>query len=73
MKKLRILASLAVFILASAFTMPVQAAYSKSGKYIVQPGETLSGIASRLGTTVSALMEDNPQITTRDCCMPGIA
>lgn len=48
MKKLRILASLAVFILASAFTMPVQAASSKSGKYIVQQGETLSGIASRL-------------------------
>lgn len=63
MKKFQILVSIVVFILASAFTMPAQAAYSKSGKYIVQPGETLSGIASQLGTTVSALMKDNPQIT----------
>ena len=63
MKKFRILASITVFILASAFTMPVQTAYSKGGKYIVQPGDTLSGIASQLGTTVAALEKDNPQIT----------
>ena len=63
MKKFRILASITVFILASAFTMPVQTAYSNSGKYIVQSGDTLSGIASQLGTTVSALEKDNPQIT----------
>jgi LysM repeat protein len=62
MNKFRILASVIVFILASAFTMPVQTTFSKSGKYIVQPGDNLSEIASRLGTTVSALLKDNPQI-----------
>lgn len=63
MKKFRILASITVFILATAFTLPVQTAYSKSGKYIVQPGDNLSEIASRFSTTLSTLLKDNPQIT----------
>jgi peptidoglycan endopeptidase LytF len=37
-----------------------------SGPYTVQPGDTLSGIAQRFGTTVNALLRANPQISNRN-------
>lgn len=39
--------------------------------YIVQQGDTLSGIAQRFGTTTSALMQANPQITQASLIFPG--
>ena len=34
--------------------------------HIVQPGETLSGIAQKYGTTVAAILKLNPNITNPD-------
>lgn len=42
-------------------------------RYTVQPGDTLSGIAARLGTTVAALMQANPQIEDADRLNAGQA
>jgi LysM repeat protein len=39
--------------------------------YIVQQGDTLSRIAQRFGTTTSALMQANPQITNPSLIFPG--
>jgi len=39
--------------------------------YRVQPGDTLSGIAVRFGTTVSAILAANPQITDPDIIFAG--
>ena len=39
--------------------------------YIVQQGDTLSHIARRFGTTTSALMQANPQITQPSLIFPG--
>jgi LysM repeat protein len=39
--------------------------------YTVQPGDTLSEIAVRFGTTVPALMERNPQIFDPNLIFPG--
>ncbi|MEJ2301908.1 MAG: LysM peptidoglycan-binding domain-containing protein [Anaerolineales bacterium] len=39
--------------------------------YIVQPGDNLTLIAQRLGTTVSALEKANPQITNPSLIYPG--
>jgi LysM repeat protein len=39
--------------------------------YIVQPGDNLTIIAQRLGTTVSALEQANPQITNPSLIYPG--
>jgi LysM repeat protein len=38
---------------------------------VVQPGDTLSGIASRFGITLGALEAANPQITNPDLIFPG--
>jgi N-acetylmuramoyl-L-alanine amidase len=38
---------------------PVEPAVASSGAYVVQPGDTLSAIAARAGTTVAALAADN--------------
>jgi N-acetylmuramoyl-L-alanine amidase len=40
-------------------TAPVQAAPQTSGGYVVQPGDTLSAIAARAGTTVASLAAAN--------------
>jgi LysM repeat protein len=40
--------------------------------YIVQPGDTLFLIATRFGTTVSALLGLNPEITNPDMIEPGM-
>ena len=45
---------------------PDPAASTSAGRYAVQPGDTLSGIAARLGTTVADLMHANPQIEHAD-------
>lgn len=41
--------------------------------HVVRQGETLSGIAARYGTTVSTLLQANPQIQQRDLIHPGDA
>ena len=43
----------------------------RPGRYIVQPGDTLSIIARRFGTTVAAILSRNPQITNPDLIFPG--
>lgn len=40
-------------------------------QYTVQPGNTLSGIASQYGTTVQNLLANNPGITNRNLIYPG--
>lgn len=40
-------------------------------RYTVQPGDTLGGIAARLGTTVAALMATNPHIEDADRIYAG--
>lgn len=39
--------------------------------YVVQPGDTLSGIARRFGVSLSALIRANPQIDDPDRIFPG--
>ena len=39
--------------------------------YIVQPGDTLSGIAERFGISLSDLEKANPQITNPNLIFPG--
>ncbi|HJS18094.1 MAG TPA: LysM peptidoglycan-binding domain-containing protein [Anaerolineales bacterium] len=41
------------------------------GTYVVQPGDTLAKIAKRSGTTVSAIMAVNPQITNPNVIYVG--
>lgn len=45
---------------------PDSAASLSAERYTVQPGDTLSGIASRMGTTVASMMHANPQIEHAD-------
>ncbi|WP_324717209.1 LysM peptidoglycan-binding domain-containing protein [Carboxydochorda subterranea] len=42
-----------------------------STAYTVQPGDTLFFIAQRFGTTVTAILALNPQITNPDLIFPG--
>jgi LysM repeat protein len=44
---------------------------SPAGAYTIQSGETLSSIAGQFGTTVSALLTANPQITNPDLIFAG--
>src|SRR5271157_2649588 len=39
--------------------------------YVVQPGDTLSGIAQYFGVSLQALEAANPQITNPDLIFPG--
>jgi LysM repeat protein len=41
------------------------------GTYVVQPGDTLSGIAELFSVTLAALEAANPQITNPDLIFPG--
>ena len=36
------------------------------GKYVIQPGDTLSEIALKFGTSVEKLLDDNQNITNTD-------
>jgi peptidoglycan DL-endopeptidase CwlS len=47
--------------------VPVQS----STTYIVQPGDTLSGIASRYNLTTQMILATNPQLTNPDLLLPG--
>lgn len=53
--------------------IPVQgeAPIPRATLYIVQPGETLSGIAARFNVPVGALLQVNPQITNANMVFPG--
>lgn len=42
-----------------------------TGTYVVQRGDTLSSIARRFGTTVTAILAANPQITNPNLIFPG--
>ncbi|MFN3144070.1 MAG: LysM peptidoglycan-binding domain-containing protein [Paracoccaceae bacterium] len=42
-----------------------------TGAYTIMPGDTLSGIAQRQGTSVQALLQQNPQIVNPDLIYPG--
>ena len=44
---------------------------SGGGSYTVQPGDTLSGIASRHGVSLTDLLAVNPQITNPNLIQPG--
>jgi len=41
------------------------------GTYVVQPGDTMSGIAKKLGVSLGALEAANPQITDPNKIFPG--
>jgi spore coat assembly protein SafA len=41
------------------------------GTYVVQPGDTLSGIAEMFGVSLAALEAANPQIKNPDLIFPG--
>lgn len=49
----------------------IQAEEGEVGTYVVQKGDTLSGIASRFGITLSQLLALNPQITNPNLIYPG--
>jgi len=56
-----------------ALVIPADGGIPVTGAYVVQPGDTLSGIAVRYGTTVNVLLALNPQITNPDLIYPGQA
>ena len=41
------------------------------GKYVIEPGDCLSVLAERFGTTVEQLMADNQNITNPDLIYAG--
>lgn len=48
---------------ASYYTAPTYYAQPVAGQsYVIQPGDTLANIASRIGSSVQAVMANNPQI-----------
>lgn len=54
-----------LFVISGAFS-PVMAQNECGQEYIVARGDSLSKIARRCGTTLSALLNANPEITTPD-------
>lgn len=52
-------------IASMALAAPATASDSCGGTYTVAPGDTLSKIAARCGSSVAALMLANPRITSR--------
>lgn len=58
---------------ARRLPMPASSPPLPGPRYTVQPGDTLGGIAARLGTTVSALMQANPQLDDADRISAGQA
>lgn len=51
--------------------IPVDVSIPVTGAYVVQPGDTLSGIAFRFNTTVAVLLALNPQIIDADLIYSG--
>ena len=64
---------------ASSGTTPVSAPAASTGSYVVQPGDTLSAIAARAGTSVAELAADNgldpnrPLLSGAVLTLPGAA
>ena len=42
-----------------------------SGDYVIQPGDTLTSLAAKFGTTIEALLAKNSKITNRDLIYAG--
>ncbi|MGB0386462.1 MAG: trypsin-like peptidase domain-containing protein [Ardenticatenaceae bacterium] len=59
-----------VLLLLLAFIVPAPAS-AAACTYTVQPGDTLSAIAARNGTTVNAIVEANPSITNPNRILVG--
>lgn len=51
--------------------VPGEVPVPRAALYIVQPGETLTGIAARYNIPASALLQANPQITDPNLVFPG--
>lgn len=51
--------------------LPGEAQVIRASLYIVQPEETLNGIALKFNVPVGALLEANPQITDPNLIYPG--
>ena len=54
----------AAILFAMAVSGPGAAGGVCGGEYVIAPGDTLSKIAARCGSSVEALMRANPRITT---------
>lgn len=51
--------------------IPGELPVPRAALYIVQPGETLAGIAAKFNVPVAALLQANPQITDPNLIFPG--
>ena len=56
-------------VLAAALTLPGSL---RAGSYVVQPGDTLSGLAERFETTQAALLAANPHVASADVLWAGV-
>lgn len=56
--------------ISNQLTVP-EAAETQADLYLVKPGDNLSAIASRLGTSVAAILKDNPKINNPRLIYPG--
>ena len=57
--------------IGSFFGGPTTPGINPGANYTIQPGDTLSQIASRTGTTVDALVKANPSIANRNMIFAG--
>jgi LysM repeat protein len=55
----------------TSYTQVVSSPSSNYQTYTIKPGDTLSGIAAKYGTTVPALMKANPSIPNKDTIYAG--
>jgi LysM repeat protein len=62
--------AIALILIAALLLLALPGTIHADG-YVVQPGDTLSGIAERFGTTQAALLAANPHITSPDVLWAG--